>query len=168
MKENVEVHGIFCTPKMKKGNPIPIDVEETVKRFYLEPDVSKELPGKKDCVSVKLGDSRVMKQKRLILGNLKEIYSLFKERHPELKIGFTKFASLRPKECVLAGAPGTHTVCVCAIHQNFKLKFEGAHFNQILNNEEQKLFDTFQALLKYNLCDSPKTLCFLGECTKKH
>ena len=38
-----------------------------------------------------------------------------------MKIGLSKFAELRPKECVLAGASGTHNVCVCTIHQNVKL-----------------------------------------------
>ena len=33
--------------------------------------------------------------------------------HPDVKVGFSKFAELRPKECVLAGATGTHSVCVC-------------------------------------------------------
>ena len=30
-----------------------------------------------------------------------------------LKIGFTKFAMLRPRECILAGASGTYSVCLC-------------------------------------------------------
>lgn len=35
-----------------------------------------------------------------------------------VKIGFTKFAMLRPKEYVLTGSSGTHSVCVCVTHQN--------------------------------------------------
>jgi len=34
------------------------------------------------------------------------------------KIGVSKFAELHPRHCVLAGASGTHAVCVCTIHQN--------------------------------------------------
>lgn len=44
---------------------------------------------------------------------------------------FSKFAELRPRNCVLAGASGTHTVCVCAIHQNVKLMLEGGKIAQI-------------------------------------
>ena len=39
-------------------------------------------------------------------------------------MGFSKFTELRPPYCVLAGASGTHCVCVCTIHQNVKLLFE--------------------------------------------
>ena len=35
-----------------------------------------------------------------------------------MKIGFTEFC---PKECVLPGSSGTHSVCVCTKHQNVKL-----------------------------------------------
>ena len=35
-----------------------------------------------------------------------------------VKLGFSKFCTFRPKWCVLAGSSGTHSVCVCSIHQN--------------------------------------------------
>ena len=44
-----------------------------------------------------------------------------------MKIGFSKFAELRPKECVIAGSSGTHSVCVCTTHQNVKLMMVGTH-----------------------------------------
>lgn len=63
------------------------------------------MPGQKDYMSVKdLSENRIQKQKKLILCNLKEAYVLFKQKHPDNKIGFSKFAELRPKHCILAGA----------------------------------------------------------------
>ena len=59
------------------------------------------------------------------MSNLKEIYQLFKEKFPTESIGFSKFAELHPKHCVLAGASGTHAVRVCTIHQNVKLMMLG-------------------------------------------
>ena len=56
-----------------------------------------------------------------MLSNLREVYHEFKEKFPDRKIGFSKFAELHPKHCILAGASGTHSVCVCTIHQNVKL-----------------------------------------------
>ena len=67
------------------------------------------MPGIKDYVSV---SKNVHKQKRLILCNLKELYATFCEKYPELKIGFSKFCSLRPKWCVPVSSKGTHSVCV--------------------------------------------------------
>ena len=51
-------------------------------------------------------------------------YNKFKTQHPDTKIGFTKFSILRPKECVLAGASDTHTVCVCTLHQELRAQKE--------------------------------------------
>ena len=38
-----------------------------------------------------------IKQKRLLLLNLNELYTTFKHENPELKIGISKFCNLRPK-----------------------------------------------------------------------
>jgi hypothetical protein len=64
------------------------------------------MPGKKDFVSIK---RNVHKQKRLLLCNLKELYVLFKEQNAEVKIGFSKFCTLRPKWCVTVGSSGIHS-----------------------------------------------------------
>ena len=73
------------------------------------------MPGKKDCASVRRPQGQVTMQKRLFLTNLWKLYCLFKDRHPEVKVAFSKFAELRPPHCVLTGASGTHSVCVCAL-----------------------------------------------------
>ena len=50
--------------------------------------------------------------------NLQELYTTFKEKYQNEKIGFSKFCALRPKWCLLAGSKMTHSVCVCSTHQN--------------------------------------------------
>ena len=72
------------------------------------------MPGRKDFVTIK---KNVHKQKRFLLYNLHELYVLFKEQNPVLKIGFSKFCSLRPKWCVTVGSTDTPAVCVYTIHQ---------------------------------------------------
>ena len=69
-------------------------------QFYHDEEFTREMPGKKDCVSIAPNDHR---QKRLILCNIKELFNAFKVKFPEIKIGFS------------------HSVCVCSIHQNIKL-----------------------------------------------
>ena len=61
------------------------------------------MPGKKDifCLLRKADGEKEHWQKRLVLCNLKEAYHQFKTEHPDVKVGFSKFAELRPKECVL-------------------------------------------------------------------
>ena len=43
------------------------------------------------------------------LCNLHELYIDFKEKHPNVSIGFSKFYTLTPKWCVLAGLKMTHS-----------------------------------------------------------
>jgi hypothetical protein len=88
---------------------------------------SRLMLGMKDFVSVKQPDgNRVHIQKRLILSNLRELYQNFKEKHPVASIGLSKFAELRPKHCILAGASGTHSVCV--LYHPSKRQVNAAHF----------------------------------------
>ena len=81
---------------------------------------------------------RENKQKKLLMLNLKEAFSQFKISNPDAKIGFTSFTLLRPREVVLIGASGTHSVCVCLYHENTKQMFDGASLDKlkILENEE--------------------------------
>ena len=55
------------------------------------------------------------------LCNLQELYTAFKEKNPNVNIGFSKLCTLRPKLCVLAGSKITHFVCVFSAHQNVVL-----------------------------------------------
>lgn len=45
------------------------------------------------------------------------------------EIGRSKFCALRPKWCIIAGASGTYSVCVCTYHQNAKLMIDGVKWN---------------------------------------
>ena len=139
-KQLVREHGILATPDPRPGRPnLSESVVDQVTSFYENDSSSRMMPGKKDYVSVITDHGRVHKQKRLVLGNLKELYQAFKNEHPTLHIGFTKFAELRPKHCILAGASGTHAVCVCTIHQNVKLMLEGVKIQRLSPSQDPQL-----------------------------
>ncbi|KZC08957.1 hypothetical protein WN55_11420 [Dufourea novaeangliae] len=120
-KELHSEKGILSYPDKKKGAPLSDSTISMVQLFYSSDEVSRVKPGKKDFISVKRDGLKMHIQKRLVLNNLNELYLFFKQQNPSLKIGFSKFAQLRPKECVLVRHSGTHSVCVCVIHQNVKL-----------------------------------------------
>ena len=113
------------------------------------------MPGKKDFVTLRKDGKRYQIQKRLILSNLKEAYYNFKDKHQDLKIGFSKFAELQLKHCVLAGASGTHTVCVCTIHQNIKL---------MMSNIQLPDQPSYNHCLSKIICNPPQPKCYLGDC----
>ena len=115
-----EAHGILPdVDKISRGRKISDDDKVKVRAFYESDEASRMCPGRKDYVTATDSDGvKVRVQKRLkdVEGTILSLQDL---RNP--KIGFSTFASLRPKHCVLAGSAGTHTVCVCTYHRNPKL-----------------------------------------------
>ena len=134
-----------------------------VKNFYEFGEISQIMPGKKDCVSIKVNDTRISVQKRLLLGSLKEIYQQFKDQFPVEKIGFSRLAELCPKHCVLAGASGTHAVCVCTIHQNTKLMIIGGKLEELTANRKVHL-KHYNHCIALVICNPPLPACYLRIC----
>lgn len=142
-------------PTFSKGKVISEEQKATVKSFYESDEISRMCPGQKDCLSIRDAEGqKVKKQKRLVLGNLKELFHQFKSEHNTIKIGFSTFASLRPPYCVLAGSGGTHSVCVCTYHQNPKLQLSALGEKDI----------TYKNLLECSVCDIESEECMLGKC----
>ena len=163
-KKLVAEKGVLSDPNPKQGKETEREVVDRVEQFYRSEEVSRMMPGKKDVVSLKVNGERKHIQKQLILCNLKELHALFRERNPDIKVGFSKFAELRPKECVLVGASGTHSVCVCTTHQNMKLMFEASKIEQMTKNEEKHLMSPQDCLTQIQ-CNPPSIECCLGECS---
>ena len=105
----------------KKGKPVTQETIDLVHAFYEDDEYSRKFPGKMDSLSIQKG---VHKQRRLVLCNLYELFVAFKERNPDVKIGFFKFCTLSPKWRVIAGSSETHSVYVCTTHQNTILLVE--------------------------------------------
>jgi len=58
--------GIMSTPNKKGGKSLSPDIVKAVIEFYLREEVSRELPGKNDVVSIKENGEKVKKRKRLV------------------------------------------------------------------------------------------------------
>ena len=157
-KKLVRENGILSTPNPKPSHSIAQTKIDLVVSFYESDESSRLMAGMKDFVSVKQPDGkRVHLQKRLILSNLRELYQSFKENHPTVSVGFSKFAELRPKHCILAGASGTHSVCVCTIHQNVKLMLHALKL--------PSPFTTYQECLAWLTCNPSTPSCHLRSCS---
>jgi len=157
--------GILGDPNPKSHPSLGADVTNSIMNFYQSDEHTQIMPGKKDFVSVIVDGHKIQMQKRLILNNLKELYELFKKDYPEMKCSFSKFASMRPKHCVLAGASGTHSVCVCPIHENVKLLIDGANLKCITADSKRPITN-YHDCLDRMMCDVQSTNCFLGLCDK--
>ena len=145
-----EKKGLLEMPEHIKGKTLKQEVVDLVKAFYCDDEFTQQLPGKNDCVSI--GKKQYM-SKRLILCNLKELHTLFKKKYPDIKIGFSKFASLHPKWCISVGPKGTHSVCVCTIHQNLKLMLSAVSLSK-----------HYHELVEMIVCNRDSKECMVHRC----
>lgn len=162
-KKLVKKSGVLCdTTKRIASHTIDQNTFERVQEFYRNDNVSRSCPGIREYVRCNTDGNYEKVQRRLILMNLNEAFQIFKEENPGHKIGFSKFASIRPKECVLAGSThGIHTTCVCVYHQNVKLIFDSLKNQFNLSGEK---IETYRDMLDILLCDEITEKCRLNEC----
>ena len=64
---------------------------------------------------------------------------------------------------MLAGAAGTHSVCVCTTHQNMDLMFQHAKINKLTEDQDIHL-NTPQDCLAFLQCNPPTIECCLSKC----
>lgn len=155
--------GILPDSIAREGRKLSQTTLEKVHGFYTSDMNSRIMPASKDVVSVKIDGERTLKQKRLLLMGLKELYTVFKQSHPEHIICFSAFAKLRPKNCILPGACGTHSVCVCTIHQNPKLMLDAIDIQKLTLNT-QKPLTNYKDCLNEIVCERPRADCYLDAC----
>ncbi|KYN21878.1 hypothetical protein ALC57_05740 [Trachymyrmex cornetzi] len=162
-KDLRDANGILADTTLKAGKALSNSTVENVVDFYISDENSRIMPGKKDVVSVKNENGRSLVQKRLLLLDLKGLFCLYKERNQDFPIGFSKFALLRPKECILPGASGTHSVCVCIIHHNCKLLLDAIDIEKLTKNSENPI-KNYKDVLRQITCEHPSENCYLGDC----
>ncbi|CAH0554763.1 unnamed protein product [Brassicogethes aeneus] len=103
-------------------------------------------------------------KKRLIMGNLDELHSRFLKDFPDVQISLAKFRSLRPPQCILVGAKGTHNVCVYKTHQNVRLKIQAVRQEFMKNKIDYPT--SYRDWLQKIVCENPQSECYLLECKK--
>ena len=138
---------------------LPETTKAFVEKFFLLDSVSRQAPGIRDYVIVRFHGKKAKLQKRHMLWSLKETYSLFTQEHPNVKISFSKFCSLRPPN-VLLSKMMPRNVCLCQQHDNFKLLCEVIH----------KVVPEFPLYSRESLntfvCNSEDEKCMTGRCKK--
>ena len=146
--------GFLESPPCHRGRPFSVEIINLVLQIYQDDEFSRLLPGMKDCKSIVHGKEK--KQKRLLMLTVAELYQVFKERYrdrDDIKIGISKFFSLRPKWCITAGASGSHSVCCCTIHENVKLLCDCLDPGT-----------TYKSLVSLAVCDTDNSKCMLLKC----
>ena len=108
----------------------------------------------KECVKIKSGESSITVQKKILIYDLSDLYkNWIKDSDHKTIPCLAFFSQMRPKECVFAGEPGTHNICVCSIHQNVKLKLSAITSN--INYKE---------VIEASVCSIDNKTCMLRKC----
>ena len=153
-KEICQEKGIL--PKLQKkrsGNQLPQSTLNLVKNWYESDDNSRQSPNACDCIFIKNEKGeRERIAKRMLLFTEEELHLLFRRIHPEIKIGRSKFASLRPKHCILPSDKQTLEFCVCKYHQNVKLRIKGANLKV-----------DYKDLMKRCVCSTENEACMTSQ-----
>lgn len=161
-KELYAVKGIMSAPLEKVHRPrFDQQTLKCVEDFYLDDENSRACPGKRDYVTVNSLGVKEKKQRRLLLLTINEAYAIFKEKHPHIRIGISKFAEMRPRECTLiSDKKEAHATCICIYHQNVKLIFNALKAKNFFDADVL----TYKNLLQKIVCENPTDNCFLQIC----
>lgn len=136
---------------------ITADTMKMVKDFYECDDVSRQLPGKKDFIIIREDGKKEYMQKRLLVYHLREVYTLFQEQNPNVKIGLSKFCEMRPKHVRLV-SDKDQIMCCCPYCENTQLMISAAPWK---TSEKPK---TIQELLKETVCQTENKNCMKRSC----
>lgn len=137
---------------------ISAETKKLVKDFYLQDDISRQLPGKKDVKSIKNVETGKKEKvaKRMLMYNLREVHKLFMDQHTEHKIGLSKFCELRPQQVMLVSSK-SQDVCCCPYCENMMFLFSAVKWK---NNM------TLNDLLTLCVCDPDNAQCMKRLCTR--
>ena len=88
-----------------------------------------------------------------------ELFNLFKEEYPNIKIGRSKLAELRPPYVLLSSTMPT-PACVCHYHENFMLLLDELH-------KVNKTIPTYlKEFIQSLVCNPERKLCRKNLCNK--
>lgn len=146
-------------PSASRNRQEENEVDSLVKEFYERDDISQQLPGSRQFVTLRLPDkTKERKQKRIMSMTLSEALCLFKENYPDAKIGKTKFCTMKPAfvSCV---SEMKQNGCLCKHCENMKLLFSALKVEMKPNdvNKIQDLLKNFSCMEEH-LCEKKECL----------
>ena len=144
--------------KRTAANKIPDDTLSRTHSFFTDDhQVSRAIPNTNLARNVVHPVSKEKSKEGgyLMQMTLKEAYQIFLKKNPDLKISFSKFKELRPKNVRLAMDKGMANGCLCEIHCNMTFLAKAIDPTGNLH---------YSDLLNYFVCDASKKDCMLRTC----
>jgi hypothetical protein len=143
--------------KRTMGNAISVATTNKIHKFYLNPQISRPMPSKRDVVRVRVAPKVYEDVSKQVLEcSLTEAYNIFKEQNPDIKIGQRSFEKRRPAQVVFANL-NQRLVCGCVYH--YRMDFLTQAVNATMKNlGHVTKFSSSGDLVEATLC-SPGTNC---------
>jgi hypothetical protein len=146
----------------REQRSISIESKKSVTQFYNRDDISYQMPGKRDCITVDDDNGqRITLQKRILLFSIREAYQLFlaENKHANVSLSATSFSELRPIH-VLVQSSMSHRNCLCSYHENVNLllKSLSKHINCVSLNSLQAFSSTL-------VCNEENERCMFSHCS---
>jgi hypothetical protein len=100
----------------REQRSLSIELKELVINFYNRDDISYQLPGKRDCITLKHDDgTSTTLQKRILLYNIRDVQVQILR-----SLSLTSFSDLRPLN-ILTQSYMPYRTCLCTHHENVNL-----------------------------------------------
>ena len=131
-KRNQTIHGLVKSHGVQVENTMneqlsktamSEDVIKLVKEFYVRSNIVYTMLGMKDEITIWTDSKKQKLRKFYLCMYIKEVYRMFQSAYPDIQIGFSKFASLRPQNVLLL-KDQPEDQCKCKMHENFTLKLK--------------------------------------------
>lgn len=142
----------------KKPKRSFVGTEDCVKKFYGLELITRQLPGKKDFVTVKVDGVSNQVQKQVMLMTLAEAHLEFMKMFPERSISYSKFAKLRPKNVVLMNDTPPNSCC-CIYCENMMLLFDA------IKSHLPAQIKSISTLVSSVVCNIDNFPCMRGTCS---
>jgi hypothetical protein len=156
---------ILNYPPKRQGVSLPQSTVDTIIEFYQDDTFTRLSSGTKETVTVRLENCKIKKQKRYILMTLRDLYLEFKKNFPNIKVGFSKFVSLKPKWCFTITSHNAHNICVCHIHQIIKLMCDKlCRLVKLPSGEEAPSDVTYKEVFDNIVCSRDSKQCMVQRC----
>jgi hypothetical protein len=148
--------------RKKRKDALPDNVERQIKLFYMREDISRPLPSKR--YTTKHGAGYVLQQ------TLKAAFRMFKLEHPDIKVGYTKFTKLRPKNVRLISNKFLES-CLCQYCNNVRLKLLALNRAVRLSGlDETMRINDERGLFNLLMCEKSGPFhdasCIKGQCSR--
>ena len=94
-----------------------------MKSFYCRGDITRNAPGRRDVVTVRDEAGKKKLQNCHLVMSIKECYATFKEFNPDVKIGVSKFAEIRPPNVLFSSETPSNVCQLIHIPSTFHTEF---------------------------------------------